>query len=892
MKRLFSICLLSLACTLLASAQVAFLEYKSSASMTNGADYSEKAAYDWFVETYGSDNVVDMSHIPSDASTYKVLWINIDDNGSGDLPAALLDVKTAIETYVKAGGNLLLTKRAARIATEIGRLTRTTSVKYYPDDSEYNDPVRNYVNARLGTSVQERNASKHPIFDNVPLNNSEEGHYLLSSTTPGKSYIWTEMERVDGVARAANNTINHLNEFQDGWNCQVLAVWGNVTDFCGPVIVEFFPKGDYKGSIISIGTRSYVWGSNNSSNLANVKKLTSNALNYLAAGGNTYGYVMPYTLSELYSLSGDDGTYKPDYEAAKWFYDNYIVTNKGRFIHKEEAIPTGMKVLWVNNDRVGQESDALKTAFGGDNFRDTLSAFVEAGGNVFLSKQATRFIGDIGRVRADWWPSYGESTEGPADGTWYMVDNFVAVDKEHGGVDLHNHPVYATLRATKADQYTEHKWMDGSVEKNEGYCKWPLFAGEGNTTKMTYIWGEPTEVWSNTYSITHNTLSKDRLIAFEDSMQCKILGGWGHTTALDAVGFAEFPPATIDEKTFGGSVICIGLPAYQWSVENTYIGNVRALTQGILDYLGGVVVVTEPETDLTSTTVNDLVVYQGGSVSNTEDIVVTNSITYIRPVVGGSASNELGHWYTFCLPFTPTKCYIYDETDKADYEINSVYLTGSDVDTNSPEGEGSFYLQTFPRDADNNWTYIDNNGIPSKNKPYIIKFLNASEDGGKGAAWATYFTSNPTVKFKGGAQTVTGTDDGTGGDANGDYSYHVNKTLHKITLSNVYTLNTAENYFEYDYGGTSVIMPFECYIKASSPVKALARPRIAIGPNKTQEETNTATDVESVYIDSLMPVAVYDLMGRMFYSGQMPETLPQGVWIIRQGSNSFKLINR
>ena len=406
---------------------------------------------------------------------------------------------------------------------------------------------------------------------------------------------------------------------------------------------------------------------------------------------------------------------------------------------------------------------------------------------------------------------------------------------------------------------------------------------------MTYIWGEPTSVWSGTYDMSsgNRTTEYVTLTNFENNagMKCKILGGWGHTTALDAVGFAEFPPATIDDKTFGGSVICIGLPAYQWSVGNTYIGNVRALTQGILDYLGGVVVVTEPDTEIPST-VNDLVVYQGGSVSNTEGITVTNSITYIRPAVGGAASNELGHWYTFCLPFTPSHCYVYEEGDK-DYEINSVYLSGAKGETESnPLGPGSFYLQTFAPPA--GWAYIGGEGKPLIDTPYIIKFLNATEDDGKGRDLAEYFTANPTIMFVGGPQDISGTDEGKGGTPNGDYSYHVNHTLRKLTMSHVYPLNTATNMFEYDYGGPSEIMPFECYIKASTPALAAARPQIAIG-RRAQQGTEITTAVETVAAPA-QPLCIYDVTGRLFYIGDEPRQLPQGIWIVRQGKDSRTIV--
>jgi hypothetical protein len=249
--------------------------------------------------------------------------------------------------------------------------------------------------------------------------------------------------------------------------------------------------------------------------------------------------------------------------------------------------------------------------------------------------------------------------------------------------------------------------------------------------------------------------------------------------------------------------------------------------------------VIEPNTTIPDT-VRNLTIHQGGSVSNADDITVTGSITYIYDAAG-DAGAKLGHWYTFCLPFEASNCYV--EENGENFAIKAVYLTGEEEDDNEPEGTGYFYLQSFNGSG---WDYIGNKGIPKKDTPYIIKFLNAIEDGGKGASLASYFTANRSIKFVGRAQTINGTNDATSGSASGDYSYHANKTLRNIELTHVYTLNVAENQFEYDYGSTSVIAPFECYIKATTPARALANPRFALRPRGSKEQTEIATAMDHI----------------------------------------------
>ena len=590
MKKIYLFLLVALMVSVSISAQVAFLQRVDNAEMgypaeefNSVAQKPEKNAYDWFMNTYSASDkhvltlqqVKDGSLLTAGAPAFKALWVNIDAVGLADLAAAGIDddVIAAIKTYVQAGGNVLLTKQATKIVADIDRMGVRTG-GYSKLEPSW--PVRskeNYttsgtiaVQPLLGSAdnTPDRDASQHPIYAGMSNYNLADGVHMTYDVN--SNYSWIELDRKDGSGRVGNTNIDQLNLFQSDWACSILAVQGNIGDFCLPVIMEFHPTVTYKGTVLMIGSAGYQWGSSNNA-LDNVKLLTSNALNYLAAGGDEYGYYMPYSLSEIYSID----QYHPEYLSAKWFYDNYVTTGTGRFIHKEEAIPAGMKVLWVHGDRQGQGKEDFYNAMGGSTFKDKLKSFVKNGGNVFLSKQATHFAYRIGRT--DWEPSYDNRAYNGDAITWYMVSNFVAVGT---GVDRHNHRAFHYM-----EEYTEHD--------SEGYCKWPLVkteAGTGQHSDHKYFWGEPSGTWGDhEYSTNPEgetyTTKLARLTKFEGDYTARILGGWGHTTALDGVGMLEFLPTA----TCHGTIIAQGLPSYQWTTTNTAISNIQNLTRGVLEYL-------------------------------------------------------------------------------------------------------------------------------------------------------------------------------------------------------------------------------------------------------------------------------------------------------------------
>lgn len=255
----------------------------------------------------------------------------------------------------------------------------------------------------------------------------------------------------------------------------------------------------------------------------------------------------------------------PERRAADWFasYTGSELSAPTRFITEGDVLAGGLEqgvvtVLWINIDRVGYTLEAFDAEFD-DALCARLRRFVEGGGCLLLTKQSTRLVTKIGR--AIFWPS-DYACGGYEDGsdTWYMTYDFCT------GANRNDHPIY---RYT-----THHEERDGVGHPT---C-FPLCGAEGTyrRTNNASGWGD----WG-AYAITADGCNPSRRHSLQLAMDCRILGGWGHTRGLDYAGMVEFIPS----GQFAGSVIAMGLPAYQWGPQNVYQYNVEALTRGCLEYL-------------------------------------------------------------------------------------------------------------------------------------------------------------------------------------------------------------------------------------------------------------------------------------------------------------------
>ena len=859
---------------------------------TGNHDYSpERWAYTWFRGTY-CDGIPDTHYnvrhvitfedllderLEADGNLFpnvRVLWVNVDRKMTKTEFDDLFptEVRTALANYVKAGGNLYLSTFASRLVWLMGRMNVEPGFDQNNDIAPGNENW--YVRANFGQDNHE-----HAVYKYVSNYNPTSGNFPMLSgiNHTDRNCLWT----------------GDYSTFQTTHTCKVLGSWGHDGDkdkeFKSEGLVEFYPTGDWKGTIICNGLAACSFAPTNGQ-IANVQNLTKGILDYLSTpvslsisvkenpvikdeeyigvtksdnltiisyastnsdiadihdvgvgdagkifynyfgdvtftvtaegdgvnipkntvsasinctvtGGDpaTYGYVLTYSLHTL-----DAENLKPDYTAAKWFYDNYVSQGTGCFSNPKDysssvAIPSAIKVLWVHSDKWNLESATYYAAIGGDNFREALKNYIKAGGNAFLSKQATRLIGDIGRAK--FYPCYEFDSEcsRSASDTWYMTDDFkeLKVGESKVGVSRHWHRAF--------------KYM---ANYNESY-RWPLVSAESsyNRTDHWYLWGRTrvgfsgTDTW-RTYGCEGDCdfNQKGRLTNFESKQKCTILGGWGQTANLDAVGMAEFYPATVSATDFKGSVITMGLGAYQWTTDNT-CANMAKLTKGVLEYLTDVPFVIHHNGDSEGDPreVNNYKeTYAGGTIGTT--------IEYRMKV------RDLNQWYSLSLPFTVSAVKVWDETDGAYYDLVPYYRTGGKFYVGhyvirTPETATGLAISDFDKWNDPE----DYDGyLPAKNTPYIIQWHD------------TYFQDKYISFFGASGQTIpTSMNEGSDPSSDNVLNVYGNNAMISGSVTGCYTL-------EPDYGGNGAwlrnddssartVLPFECFIRAKETTRARYR---------------------------------------------------------------------
>ena len=286
------------------------------------AENPEQNAANWYNAQFvnkGLGQMISTSEISGAyAAGISCIWVNIDRVGLADIQAAGISdaVIADLKAFVQAGGNLLLTKQATMIAHRIGRI-------YAPSFTNGGYSLGGDVwaiNPQLGLWPgigQVTDHRNHPIYADVEWDNSlfgcpeslEEGaQTIYYETLPlvganprtDNNCMWIDLFRKDpnnptaampeteGVTHYENGNILRLQEFESDWNCQMLACWGHVLDFCSAGIVDMNPDGAFQGRVMGIGFAAYQWGNSNDY-IANVKKLTKNAINYMTPQGPGQG---------------------------------------------------------------------------------------------------------------------------------------------------------------------------------------------------------------------------------------------------------------------------------------------------------------------------------------------------------------------------------------------------------------------------------------------------------------------------------------------------------------------------------------------------------------------------------------------------------------------------
>lgn len=572
MKKIISTLLLS-CITLLLSAEVYYLLPNSAdinrENVTDVKTYlndedvydPERKAYEWFSSNYGAKFITYKDLKEGNYTNMKVLWINVDRYMDVTALDDLFpqDVRDAIANYVKAGGNVYLSTYAVRLAHLIGR------VQLEPDVFSVNQGFADYAEWKVLADFSNNHVNHtHAIYKHLMENNlygqKSNGLYFFhmqkGSPRSDRNCLW-------GI----HNNLDAVNAFQNDNTCRVLGSWGHTEQFECAGLVEFFPIGDWKGTIIANGLAACSWASTNT-DVHCVQHLTRGILDYLNTMPTTYGapkkfgYILPYSMQQMDSYTNEN-IFRPDYVAAKWFETNYVNASIGCFLNPRDynatnLIPQEVEVLWIHNDHVGLTSDQYFTDLGRENFVAALREFVDRGGKVFLSKQATRLVGDLhllGTNPTEGWyyyPSYPHENSmgyiGNGD-PWGIKNTYTYGEQT---IDYSSHPVY------------------------DGLSGYPVLQTNDPRTDNNY---RIEQIALNGSEVTY-----EDFLATEQKYQCRLLGCFSNNQDKhDGAIFAEFLPRTAGQ----GTVIMMGAAAYHWtgSIIDDINPNLKTLTKNILEYL-------------------------------------------------------------------------------------------------------------------------------------------------------------------------------------------------------------------------------------------------------------------------------------------------------------------
>lgn len=261
----------------------------------NALDDDEKAALDWFRETYPDGRVLTPAEFAAGGITpdqYGEIWIQVDRvgivQGWQNLPAELVqaDVIAALKEYVLNGGNLLLTKHATQLVAAIGRVSENRAPNLFGSGDGGTGTDIWTLNPVIGSGQTESyDHMNHAIYANLPVLSTEVTGYPDGYGMEGPG--WREdhncMWDLNVTALEISNDPNVVKGFEEATNCSVLATWAHVTDYCCAGIIDFNPDGDYLGRIVAIGLNSYEWNQNDRVNeyQDNIELLTKNCLTYL-----------------------------------------------------------------------------------------------------------------------------------------------------------------------------------------------------------------------------------------------------------------------------------------------------------------------------------------------------------------------------------------------------------------------------------------------------------------------------------------------------------------------------------------------------------------------------------------------------------------------------------
>ncbi len=536
----------------------------------------ERRAWNWFNEWFvasGEGQFIclnDLANIPSDIHT---IWIYVDrvDFNTDAFDALFAGHINELQAFVNNGGSLFLCKQATRLEKDLVGATDRQGQVIVPDynDGNYQGAATWGVDYRFEfpDDVVWSNA-EHPVFKYAPY--KDDNYAELIWTNGGMLTDHNCGLGIGAMDMDSVKDVTGLTAFQNRNHCKVLGAWANGEGCHYGGVIEFLPTANRTGTVITMGLAAYSWINNNAGNgWVNTQVITRSTLRYLEslhtnAGHASIAYLLP---SSIPSLSGWYDGEQPEYNAAVWFRDNYVNTGKGRFVNVEELtdlVAKGVTTLWVNIERIGiSTEDGLLI-----DYPNKLKTYIQAGGDVLLTKQATYLAYSMGRI--DYAPAFNSSPDYTTDdrGQLRSIQTVMGLSDcvaETDRLDMSAHPIFNNMLC-----YWDTKSMffvAPECKKTYDYCSW-------------------TDYFRAAEEDTHyDNCLLQRVRDFETDWHATLLatqGGIGDYCFSNIILFNA-------TEQWAGRILTIGSAAYQWGTSNNNVErqNLTTLTANCLAWLAG-----------------------------------------------------------------------------------------------------------------------------------------------------------------------------------------------------------------------------------------------------------------------------------------------------------------
>ena len=247
-------------------------------------DDDELAAMAWFKENCTNGEVFTLSTFTSaSVASYDALWVALDRVGLGHGPDRVPiteDALNVLKDYYKNGGNLLLTNHATQLIAMVGRTERYPGIFADGEGGSGNDSWS--IQANIGMTYDR---TTHPIYEGLDVF-YDYGHPTFPLIGPGhrEDHNCKWDFNAYGYGELYPEAENNVVAFETENDAVVLGAWGHVTDFACFGIIEFNATEEFKGVCMANGLAAYEWNQNTNPNVwqYNIKKMTSNMLNYLS----------------------------------------------------------------------------------------------------------------------------------------------------------------------------------------------------------------------------------------------------------------------------------------------------------------------------------------------------------------------------------------------------------------------------------------------------------------------------------------------------------------------------------------------------------------------------------------------------------------------------------